>query len=432
VGGAGRGVVLPRAVFADLDSLPVPRFEDYFAALERSSLRAHVRPGLPVETSRGCWWGAVHQCTFCGLNGTGMGFRSKSAERVVAELDELADRHGISDFEAVDNILDMGYYKSLLPMLAADGRPRRLFYEIKANVTRARLEEMVRAGIVWVQPGIESLHSDVLKLMDKGIQGWQNIQLLKWLRELGLRLFWSVLWGFPGEKDDWYAEMAPWLTALEHLPPPFAMNRIRFDRYSVYHENAQRLGLLLFPIGSMSYIYPVGGGDLDGLAYYFATEPGAGPLRYIDDIRKAIQDTPGAQTVFHAVREWRTAHAHGPEQVLEMTDRDGVLRITDTRSCARVPRQELTGLARAVYLACDGGPRQGRLGEIVAREHGLAAAADEIDRVVDGLLADRLILAIDGRLLSLALRTPVAPLLAPDQFPGGHVYVQPLTAEVAV
>jgi ribosomal peptide maturation radical SAM protein 1 len=126
VGGAGRGVVLPRAVFADLDSLPVPRFEDYFAALERSSLRAHVRPGLPVETSRGCWWGAVHQCTFCGLNGTGMGYRSKSAERVVAELDELADRHGITDFEAVDNILDMGYYKSLLPMLAADGRPRRL------------------------------------------------------------------------------------------------------------------------------------------------------------------------------------------------------------------------------------------------------------------------------------------------------------------
>jgi hypothetical protein len=284
---------------------------------------------------------------------------------------------------------------------------------------------------VWVQPGIESLHSDVLKLMDKGIQGWQNIQLLKWLRELGLRLFWSVLWGFPGEKDDWYTEMAPLMPALEHLPPPFAMNRIRFDRYSVYHQNAQRHGLILFPIGSMSYIYPVGGGDLDGLAYYFATEPGAGPLRYADDIRLAVQNTPGAQAVFHAVREWRTAHAHGPEPVLEMEDRDGVLRITDTRSCARVPRHELTGLARAVLLTCDNGPREGRLAETVAKQTGLTAAEDEIAGILDGLLADRLVVRIDGRLLSVVLKIPIAPLLPPDQFPGGHVYVQPMTAEVA-
>jgi magnesium-protoporphyrin IX monomethyl ester (oxidative) cyclase len=209
------------------------------------------------------------------------------------------------------------------------------------------------------------------------------------------------------------------------------MNRIRFDRYSVYHENAQRLGLTLFPIGSMSFVYPVGPADLDGLAYYFATEPGAGPLRYIDDIRQAIQDTPGAQAVFHAVREWRTAHGHGPEPVLEMTDRDGVLRITDTRSCARAPRHELTGLARAVYLACDAAPRPGRLAGAVASQTGLTATEEEIAGVVDTLLADRLVLAIDGRLLSLALKTPVAPLLPPDQFPGGHVYVQPLTAGVA-
>jgi ribosomal peptide maturation radical SAM protein 1 len=427
----GRTARLPRALFANLDSLPVPRFEDYFETLADSPVRAHVRPGLPVETSRGCWWGAVHQCTFCGLNGTGMGYRSKSPERVVAELNELEDRHGISDFEAVDNILDMAYYKTLLPMLAADGRSRRMFYEIKANVTRARLEEMAKAGIVWVQPGVENLHSEVLKLMDKGIQGWQNIQLLKWLRELGLRLYWSILWGFPGEKDEWYAEMAPWLPALEHLPPPYAMHKIRFDRYSVYHENTQRFGMLLFPIGAMSFIYPVGPADLDGLAYYFATEPGQGPLRYMDEIRKAIQNTPGAQAVFNAARDWRTAHAVGPEPVLEMTDRNGVIEITDTRRCARSPRHELAGLTRAVYLACDTAPRQGKLAEVLERDFGLTASEDEITDAVGRLQADRLILAVDGRLVSLALKTPVRPLFPAEQFPGGHVSIEPLTADVA-
>ena len=115
---------------------------------------------------------------------------------------------------------------------------------------------LVDAGVTWVQPGIESLHSEVLALMDKGIQGWQNVQLLKWARELGLRLSWSILWGFPGEKDDWYADMASWMPALEHLPPPAGTHQVRFDRDSVYHQNTQRYGLILFPVGSMSIAKP--------------------------------------------------------------------------------------------------------------------------------------------------------------------------------
>ena len=78
--------------------------------------------------------------------------------------------------------------------------------------------------------------------MDKGIGGWQNVQLLKWSRQLGLRLSWSILCGFPGEKDDWYTDMAGWLPALEHLQPPASTPRIRYDRHSVYQEQAQRPG----------------------------------------------------------------------------------------------------------------------------------------------------------------------------------------------
>ena len=145
-------------------------------------------------------------------------------------------------------------------------------------MSRAGVEALVRAGVTWVQPGIESLHSGVLKLMDKGVQGWQNVQLLKWSRELGLRLSWSILWGFPGEKTYWYTDMACWLPALEHLQPPASTPHIRYDRYSVYHEQARRLGLILFPIGAMSLVYRVGPADLDDLAYFFATEHRTGPL----------------------------------------------------------------------------------------------------------------------------------------------------------
>jgi magnesium-protoporphyrin IX monomethyl ester (oxidative) cyclase len=411
---------LARALFQDLDSLPTPRYDEYFGTLAASPLGAHVRPGLPLESSRGCWWGAAHQCTFCGLNGTSLGYRSKSPGRVLAEVRELEDRYGVSDFEAVDNILDMSYHKTLLPELAADTSTRRIFYEIKANVSRAQVAALVDAGIMWVQPGIESLHSEVLALMDKGIQGWQNVQLLKWARELGLRLSWSILWGFPGEKDDWYEDMAEWLPALAHLPPPAATPRVRYDRYSVYHEQASQQGLILFPIGTLSLVYPAGPGDLDALAYFFATEPNSGPLRIIQTLSEAVTANPGIRAVTRAVRDWAAAHRSGELPVLTSQDRAGVLEIADTRACARTSRQLLTGLSRAVLLACDSAPRPARLAEIVGRDGGITASQDEIDAVVRKLRDDRLVLSMDDRLVGLVLHGPV-PDHIPDysEFPGG-------------
>jgi radical SAM superfamily enzyme YgiQ (UPF0313 family) len=424
---------LPRAVFSDLDSLPTPRYDDYFTALAASPLRPRIRPGLPLETSRGCWWGAVHQCTFCGLNGTGMGFRAKSPGRVMAELGELQDRYGIGDFEAVDNILDSRYYSALLPDLAAAGRPRRIFFEIKANVTRAQVEALVAAGVTWVQPGIESLHSEVLRLMDKGIKGWQNVQLLKWARELGLRLSWSLLWGFPGEKDDWYEDMAAWLPALEHLQPPASLPRVRFDRYSVYHEQARRLGLILFPIGAMSLVYPLPPAEVDGLAYFFSTEPGAGPLRYVQSLTEQMAQNAGIKALAGSVKAWRAAYAGGRQPALVMRDEHDHLDLTDSRTCARQPRYRLDGLARAVYLACDRAPRRDRLAETVRAQ--VPATGKQVADVAARLLADHLVLELDGRLIALALPTsgptsgpgsgPASGIPAtPDhtQFPGGHVY----------
>jgi hypothetical protein len=274
-----------------------------------------------------------------------------------------------------------------------------------------------------VQPGIESLHTDVLKLMDKGIAGWQNVQLLKWSRELGLRLSWAVLWGFPGEKDDWYEDMAGWVPALEHLQPPSGMHRLRYDRYSVYHEQARRSGLVLFPIGAMSLIYPVWPADLDRLAYYFSAEPAAGPLRFAEGTAAELARSPGIQAVYSAVRAWQKAWRDRGGSSLWMADGDGGLVVTDTRTCATRPRHVLTGLHRAVLLACDHAPRPGKLADIVRRDFGLAATDELIAPVIDRLVSDRLVLPVDGRLAGLPLGAPPPPLPGLPEFPGGYVAV---------
>ncbi len=138
-------------------------------------------------------------CTFCGLNGATMAFRSKSPARALDEMTELARRHPGCDIQAVDNIMDLGYFKNVLPALAARRLKVDLFYETKSNLNKDQVRLLRAAGVRDIQPGIESFSDTVLKLMRKGVTGLQNIQLLKWCKEFGVVPSWNFLWGFPGE-----------------------------------------------------------------------------------------------------------------------------------------------------------------------------------------------------------------------------------------
>jgi len=188
----------PKPVLRDMDALPIPDYDDYFDTLRASTLANLIEPGLLAESSRGCWWGEKSHCTFCGLNGIGMKYRSKSPERVLSELAELSRRYGTRSFQFVDNILDMSYFKTVLPALAGASDKYSLFYEIKANLKRDQVRLLADAGARWVQPGIESLDDNALRLIGKGNSALMNLQLLKWSREFGVDVSWNILCGLPG------------------------------------------------------------------------------------------------------------------------------------------------------------------------------------------------------------------------------------------
>lgn len=77
----------PAPPIQDLDSLPVPNYDDFFDRRRTLNLpETYLETYLPIETARGCWWGEKHHCTFCGINGLNMKFRAKSMERVLSEL----------------------------------------------------------------------------------------------------------------------------------------------------------------------------------------------------------------------------------------------------------------------------------------------------------------------------------------------------------
>ncbi|MGC1155622.1 RiPP maturation radical SAM C-methyltransferase [Mycobacterium sp.] len=231
------------AGFVDLNTLPYPDYDDFFEQLPLGSDVGPAPPRVTFETSRGCWWGAKHHCTFCGLNGLSMTYRSKESQRAFDELMTLSQRYPDRPISIVDNILDTSYFRTFLPQLRDSSASLSLFYEIKANVSKDQLPVLRDAGVTVVQPGIESLSTHVLRLMRKGVTMLQNIQTLKWCKELGMDVEWNVLWGYPGETASDYEQCAAIVPLLTHLQPPGGKAPIRLDRFSPYFEQALNFGI---------------------------------------------------------------------------------------------------------------------------------------------------------------------------------------------
>lgn len=376
----------PRAVVNRLAGLPSPDYDDYFAEFPRLGLEPPKNPMLLVETSRGCWWGQKHHCTFCGLNGKGMNFRSKPPAEALAEFDGLASRYGSRTFYVVDNILDMSYFKTVLPQLAE--RDYSIFYETKANLKRDQMRQLARAGIRYLQPGIESLHDDLLRLMDKGTTTVQNLQILRWAREETIDILWLNLWGFPGEKDEWYGQMASWWPLVSHLQPPRSLVRLTFQRFSPYHKRAGDFGLKLRPHRKYQHVYPLEPAVLNELAYNFEDES-----RDLGEGRGRFHYEPGFQALREAFRGWTAAY---PEASLTMRDEGELLIVRDTRPVALQEHVQLRGLERDIYLACDGAVAPASLSSALSRPW------EELAAVVAALQERKLLLDLNGRLLSLA------------------------------
>jgi ribosomal peptide maturation radical SAM protein 1 len=218
-----------------MDEVPAPDYDDFFHDIERlkDDHGIAIEVGvLPLEFSRGCWWGTKHHCVFCGIDDETMRYRHRSAHSAMQLITQTHRRYQISRFRISDYILPNEYHQSLIPTLIAHDRRFELACEIKANLSHAQLQNLARAGFVEIQPGIESFSTEILRLMKKGVTARQNILTLKHSRQVGIRVIFNVLYAVPGEKPSGYSEMARLIPALYHLDAPLSHIPLQFTRYS--------------------------------------------------------------------------------------------------------------------------------------------------------------------------------------------------------
>jgi ribosomal peptide maturation radical SAM protein 1 len=287
--------------------------------------------------------------------------------------------------------MDMRYFSEFLPKLSASGLDLRLFYETKSNLKRWQVRSLRDAGVVYIQPGIESLSTSILRLMRKGVTALQNIRLLKWCAEFGIHAYWNVIYGFPGEPPEEYNRMADLMKSLGHLEPP-SLIRLGIERFSPYHQRPQNFNLeITGPRPYYRFAYPCDEAALYDLAYSF-------DYRYADSQRPETYIGPIKQTI----EEWRSNYDAGRSS-LQYRKGPGFLIINDRRANLKPYDYRLGRIESSIYLACDGGATPKAIWESLKKEDGADISIEDVEAYLKELVEARLMYEEDGCYLSLAV-----------------------------
>jgi len=378
----------------------IPDYEEYFSKLDVLPVGEELRENvaMPIETSRGCWWGAKHHCTFCALTGQ-VHYTAKTVENVLAEVRHLAERHGHHRFNAMDYILREQECDELLRGLQTLGADFRFFFESKSGLSLERMVGYRDAGIHSIQVGIESFSTRILQLMDKGVTGLQNIRTLKFGAWLDLDIAWNIISGIPGESPADYQRMADLVPSIIHLQPG-TFTRLALVRHSPYFKSPERYGLRAgAPRANYSVLYPASEAEMRDLAQVFdySYESGMDPATYTGELERAME-------------RWRKAQPHAAKSLtyVRLGDR---INIHDRRPGLESAIYRLDRVESRIYqLALDIVDLASILADPVVKEAGISR--EDVARFCAALVNQRLMVREGTRVLGLAIPqgTPEAVL----------------------
>ena len=168
----------------------------------------------------------------------------------------------------------------------------------------------------------------------------------------GVETYWNLLYGFPSETLEDYAEQHRLIKMIPHLEPPIGVSRIRIDRFSPNFEDPSLRAQFasIKPLDAYVYTYP----DVleyDRAAYFFS---GSAPSSIRDrDIREVVAEVEawnrkwGRRIFITTTRDNTVKRPY----LWSEADPDGVL-ITDGRTDqARPIRFVLSALEGSIYSA---------------------------------------------------------------------------------
>lgn len=248
-------IINPKLSFIeDLDLLPFPayeciNFEDYYedTSCWHNPKNLEIKTEIPIFTSRSC----PNACNFCASNSImGRGWRPRSAENVVDEIQFLYENHGLNHFSFMDDNFTLSKPRLLDICRLINERNLDIQFETHNGVQISTLDEdvidaMVNAGLTRIALPIESGSEYIRnKIMNKKLSQEKIIEVVEILKrypQISIRAFFII--GMPEETHETLQDTYDLIQQI-NVEKVHLTNIVPFPGTKVYNQ-AVRDGLLV-------------------------------------------------------------------------------------------------------------------------------------------------------------------------------------------
>lgn len=192
---------------ANLDDLPWPAWHRFDLKRYPGGVIQNFRgidlsePRIPVIFSRGC----RGDCDFCSTWWVWQGWRRRSPEDMVAELEMLQREHGVHHLVFQDDAmtLDVEAVKTLCRLIIDRGLHFGIFGTTRTDACDQEMFDlMAAAGFYGLSMGVESGSQRMLDIMNKHNTVEQNEAAIAMAHKAGLAVCALIVQGYPGETEN--------------------------------------------------------------------------------------------------------------------------------------------------------------------------------------------------------------------------------------
>jgi radical SAM superfamily enzyme YgiQ (UPF0313 family) len=188
-----------REPIRDLDSLPYPLYD-------QMPLQYYGHPllgkSIGLMSGRGC----PFQCTFCASNVVhGRGYRTRSVEKIVEEIEMLIDKYGFRTFSFWDDTFTCNTKRvfEFCNLLMKKRLDIKWSCGVRVNTfSEKMLKSMKKSGCVMLFVGYESGNDRILELCQKRATVKQAIEFSKVARKVGIPVCGYFIIGLPFETEE--------------------------------------------------------------------------------------------------------------------------------------------------------------------------------------------------------------------------------------
>jgi anaerobic magnesium-protoporphyrin IX monomethyl ester cyclase len=232
----------------NLDDLPLPARDLLHLNLYDPIMRGSVLSG------RGC----TNQCIFCSCRPMFRKFRKRSVASVLEEIRLLSDNYGVNSITFIDDAFTLDKKWLVEFCESVEGWDLKWscssrFDTLDKNV----LNKMSIAGCNKIFLGIESLNTEVLKIIKKGVTRDSILKNISLIQEFGINLTCGIIIGLPGETSESLKNTLSTLRKMNiaEISPAYLTPLIGTEIFSSMKK--YKIDLVESNLENYNYVFPV-------------------------------------------------------------------------------------------------------------------------------------------------------------------------------